>query len=487
MGEFRSLVLITVDCLRADHVGFMGYPRPTTPFLDSLAANSTVLNNAIVAGAPTYYSFPAIMASRYPLALGRDVIGLAPSEPTIASTLNQIGYDTAAFVAGNPYLSKRFGYAEGFNVFHDFLDRAAKSDVADQRIGSDHCSRLNHLLKQASYTLGCRSLYDELYFRYGQKVAARSPKPLEQLRRFPSADVIVGHASEWLKQTYGRPFFLWLHLMDPHGPYYPPQDALTLMEEELSPTRALYLNSYWSRDGLAAGSFQRYREEIISLYDSGIRWMDQQVARLVDVLRDLMLWNDCLFVLTADHGEEFLEHQGRMHAPPKVTEELVHVPLLLHIPGADSRRVDAPFSLLHLGPTVLDCLRAPAPAHFRGRSYWPQLKADQTWDGDAVVECVAGCSNPIRKQDRQGARFLAVREARYKLVLDFASLSDQLFDLEADPGESNPLSREVAKPVRRRLLERARRHIAESLQSRDTGLRLPLLLQHLAYQCRQGA
>jgi len=95
----KSLVLITVDCLRADHVGFMGYGRPTTPFLDSLAAESFVFPAAIVAGAPTYYSFPAIMASRYPLALGRDVLGLAPDEPSLASVLKQAGYATAAFNA----------------------------------------------------------------------------------------------------------------------------------------------------------------------------------------------------------------------------------------------------------------------------------------------------------------------------------------------------------------------------------------------------
>jgi arylsulfatase A-like enzyme len=77
MRTLRSLVLITVDCLRADHVGFSGYDRKTTLFLDELASESRVLRNAIVAGAPTYYSFPAIMASRYPLSLGLDVIGLA--------------------------------------------------------------------------------------------------------------------------------------------------------------------------------------------------------------------------------------------------------------------------------------------------------------------------------------------------------------------------------------------------------------------------
>src|ERR1700758_4494931 len=101
----NSLVLITVDCLRADHVGFLGYDRATTPFLDSLAKESFVFPEAIAAGVPTYYSFPAILASRYPLALGRDVIGLAPGEASLACTLQDAGYATAAFLAANPYLS----------------------------------------------------------------------------------------------------------------------------------------------------------------------------------------------------------------------------------------------------------------------------------------------------------------------------------------------------------------------------------------------
>src|SRR5579863_9589492 len=95
----KSIVLVTVDCLRADHVGFMGYRRPTTPFLDSLAGESIVVLNAIVAGAPTYYSLPAILASRYPLALGRDRLGLGPDEPTLASCLKQSRYATGAFCA----------------------------------------------------------------------------------------------------------------------------------------------------------------------------------------------------------------------------------------------------------------------------------------------------------------------------------------------------------------------------------------------------
>src|SRR5947208_12150147 len=119
-----SLILITVDCLRADHVGFLGYDRPTTPFLDGIAGESIVFQNAIAAGAPTYYAMPAILASRYPLALGRDVLGIAPEESTIASVLQESGFGTAAFSAANPYICSRFGYDHRFQVFADFLQGA---------------------------------------------------------------------------------------------------------------------------------------------------------------------------------------------------------------------------------------------------------------------------------------------------------------------------------------------------------------------------
>src|SRR5271157_5960779 len=127
IGPKKSVVLVTVDCLRADHVGFMGYARPTTPFLDSLVAESFVAPTAIVAGAPTYYSLPTILASRMPLALGRDVIGLAPGETTLATALLKSGYATGAFSGANPYISPQFGYGQGFEVFRDFLDFELRS------------------------------------------------------------------------------------------------------------------------------------------------------------------------------------------------------------------------------------------------------------------------------------------------------------------------------------------------------------------------
>jgi arylsulfatase A-like enzyme len=276
-----SIILITVDCLRADHVGFMGYQRPTTPFLDSIAQDGFVIPRAIVAGAPTYYSLPAILASRYPLAFGRDVLGVAPDEPTLASVLKERGYATGAFAAANPYISSRFGYDRGFDVFCDNLEAQPEPPTpkSNTQTNASAASRLNRRIQQFRHSLGpLGPVYDELYFRYCQR---RTPVAgsLDELRRFPSADVIVDQACGWLDSLPQSQFFLWLHLMDPHSPYYPKPEALSAMGEEcVSPYEARYANSFWNRSDLNTGRFARRRDQIVALYDAGIRWVDAQIA-----------------------------------------------------------------------------------------------------------------------------------------------------------------------------------------------------------------
>ena len=348
MSVPRSLILVTVDCLRADHVGFMGYTNPTTPFLDSLAANSIVFDHAIAAGVPTYYSFPAIMASRHPLDMGRDVIGLAPSdEPTIATTLNQIGYATAAFVAGNPYLTKSHGYAEGFDVFQDYLLGISDNNASGNgnlRDGQEKDngwtrSRINRMLRRASGKLGFSSVYDELHFRYSLKlggtcssvVRPAAPFPIIRCNRFPCGRVAPA--------TRRQSIF---SLAAPHGPSRSilPTTGRWGFDgaERNEPYSRALPEFFWNRAGMTVQRYASIREEILSLYDGGIRWADQQLANLAKILQSLGLWDQCVFALTADHGEEFLEHGGRLHAP-KVNEELVHVPLLLHVPAITARRI----------------------------------------------------------------------------------------------------------------------------------------------------
>ncbi len=491
MRASKSIVLITVDCLRADHVGFMGYERPTTPFLDSIAGESFVFPAAIVGGAPTYYSLPTILASRYPLAMGRDVLGLAPEEPNLASVLKEHGYATAAFSAANPYISARFGYEQGFDTFRDFLEEPAahSQDVSAAIPSKGWASRLNRVLQRSRQALGpLGTAYDELYFQYCQRWATPPAKSLDALRRFPAADVIVDHACKWLASVGDAPFFLWLHLMDPHAPYYPTDQALALMGSRVTPFRARYLNSYWNRGDLGAGRLARHRDEIVSLYDAGIRWVDVQMERLIGTLRTSKTWDNCIFTLTADHGEEFLDHGGRFHPPSRLMDELIRVPLLIRVPGAGKKEIsNSPFSLMHLAPTLLDAAQIPSSASFQGRNCWEQVRTGTSLDSVAISECVAGCTNPFRPEGRLGPRVLSVRESRFKLMLHFDPAAEHLYDLEADPGEQAPLAPAFQKPVRRRLLEIVGEHLRQSASQRDQQVRMRVRLRELQLEWKKSA
>jgi len=477
--EPRSLVLVTVDCLRADHVSFLGYSRPVTPFLDSLAERSAVFTDAIVAGAPTYFSFPAILASRYPLALGRDILGIAPHEQTIATALRDAGYRTAAFVAGNPYLSSRFGYDQGFDSFHDFLNSIPDGEPSPR--GNGFRSTFNRFVQSsASHNSLTAAAYEELYFWYCQWCSVAEDFSVDALRRYPAADVVVDQACSWLSGLAKEPFFLWLHLMDPHHPYYPPEGASSALKSKVSARRAVFLNSFWNRGHVAVRRLERYREEVVSLYDAGIYWVDKQISRLASVLKHSQLWDDLVFAVTADHGEEFLEHGVRYHSPMSLSEQLIHVPLLLHAPALlGKQRVQTPFSLLHLAPTLLDAVGLPAPTGFQGQSFWPQILSGELPSEPAVVECVEACTNPFRREDRIRPRLMAVRGQSHKLVINFREKSERLYDLQNDPEERAALPPGDLPAVRARLLQVAREHLQKTSHNRNADLRLRSRLREL--------
>jgi len=484
----RSLILITVDCLRADHVGFLGYKRATTPFLDTIARESFVFSKAIAAGAPTYYSLPGILASRYPLALGREVLGIAPDEETLPSVLRDSGFQTAAFSAANPYISVRFGYDQGFDCFRDFLE-SGQIEFPEENIPTSFRARANRAVASTCHQVpGLGQIYDELYFEYCQRIGSGRAASLEALRKFPSADVIVDHAISWLDEHAGGPFFLWLHLMDPHAPYYPKPEALDAMGASSSAQQARYLNSYWARGDIGPERLRRKRDKVIALYDAGIAWADRQIRRLGERLVELNQWDNCALAITADHGEEFLDHGGRFHAPVKLTEELIRVPLVLRIAGnRDRRHITTPFGLIDLAPTLLDVLGLPAPASFMGSSRWLQAASGKEWQKPVITECVHGCSNPFFSEKRIAPRILAVRSQSHKLVLDFASNREQLFDLESDPQERNALNPAEAIAVRQKLLQHAWKHLAESQKSRDFDRRFESQLRDLRIEWAHSA
>lgn len=481
MTKKRSLVLVTVDCLRADHVGFQGYSRPVTPFLDSLAKQSAVFSNAIVAGAPTYFSFPAIMASRHPLGLGREVLGIAPNEPTLATVLKDSGCATAAFLAGNPYLSARFGYEQGFEQFRDFLETALPEQSPAMAHRPGRWSDLNRRIEAVSrHTTLTAAAYEELYFWYCQWYSGREDVSMDQLRRYPAANIIVDEAMSWLSGLRDGRFFLWLHLMDPHHPYYPPQEALSSLGlPSMSPRRARFLNSFWNRGDVGSLRLERYREEILSLYDAGVHWVDKQISRLVEFLQQRECWQETVLVVTADHGEEFLEHGARYHSPIGLPEQLIHVPLLIRAPEIRRAVSQVPFSLLHLAPTLVEAVGAEVPASFLGESRWEGINNGDLPEEPTVSECLDGCNNPFQIEDRLRPRLLAVRDRRYKLVIRFGEGKEDLYDLSSDLQERSPLQPEIEVGERIRLLQVAREHLRKTARNRHSGLAISARLREL--------
>jgi arylsulfatase A-like enzyme len=489
----RSLVLITVDCLRADHCGWYGYSCPTTPFLDSLASESFVVPAAIIAGAPTYYSLPAILASRMPLALGRDVVGLAPGESTLATVLRGSGYATGAFLAANPYISPRFGYDQGFEVFRDFLDFETQSTQSTVNrptpSGNSIRGKLNRAIRSFAGALGLGRLYNECYFQYCMRIAPPA-QSMDALRRFPAADILVDQAQSWLESVGQRPFFLWLHLMDPHSPYYPPNEAFReLTARDIDPGCARYLNEYWNRADLTPSELRRKREEVVQLYDAGIRWADRQIARLVDSLKGMHVWDDCVFAFTADHGEEFLDHGGRYHAPVRLSEEIIRVPLIVRVPGEQGvKGPTSPMSHLHLAPTLLAMMGAQAPSAFQGRSLWANLQRGIPWADPAIIECVYGCTNPFRPESRNASRLLGIRDARFKLVIRIEpGATEEVYDLEANPAETHPSTDGPALETRKPLLRAACEHLQKTVAVRDPVLRLQARLRDLRLELESKA
>lgn len=486
----QSLILVTVDCLRADHTGFLGYSRPTTPFMDSLANESFVVPNAIVGGVPTYYSFPALLASRSPLGLGRDVVGLAPGETSLPAQFKKAGYESAAFVAANPYISAHFGYDQAFDRFRDFLSQQGPFTDALQNEKQSNSLRtsVNQTIARLSHRWGpAEAIYNDLYFWFCWRVTPKALS-LDSVRPYPHARTLIEDAGEWLASLSKRPFFLWLHFMDPHAPYYPPDEALReIGGRPVTSAQARYLNAYWNRSDLTSKRLAGRKQAIIELYDAGIRWVDMQLERLVDSLKSLGLWDRCALVLTADHGEEFLERGGRFHAPGTMREELIRVPLLVRVPEFAGRSVSRePFSHMDLAPTVMDALNLPIPEQFQGSSRWQDWRNRDQSEHLVVVESTE-CTNPYRAASRLAARVLCVRGERHKLVLRFASNSVELFDLHEDPNEKKPLPDDAEKHTRRRLLEYAREHMERCRARAQPEDRLRACLHELRWKVHDAS
>ena len=207
------------------------------------------------------------------------------------------------------------GYDQGFASFEDFLKSATSGGVSASTPGhvEEQITRwpgLNRAIRSLTGRSAIlQAIYQEWYFAYGLWAVGRRHRGdyYALLNKHPRADALTAGAINWLASG-SEPFFLWLHYMDAHRPYCPPEEALKrLGRADLSPKKMFKLRNIWLRNDLSVKRLLRHREDFLALYDACIFAIDSQLGRLLDTLGDRGCLDHTIIVLTADHGEAFLE------------------------------------------------------------------------------------------------------------------------------------------------------------------------------------
>jgi arylsulfatase A-like enzyme len=354
-----DVLLITVDSLRADHVGCYGYERETTPNLDSRVDDSAVYTNAYSHACSTRPSFPTILTSSYPLMYG-GYERLSESRTLISEIFSDAGYRTAG-LHSNAYLNPEFGYGRGFNHIFDSMTDPGTLARLRQWVK-------NRLDNEGVVYRALASAFDTAERRAGANIGSA----------YVDADEITDRAISWLRQDTKQPTFLWVHYMDVHHPYLPPTEHQeALRDEPLSEQRAIQLRrKFIERPEEITDS---ELSDITDLYDAEIRFTDSQVSRLLEAADEEL--GDYVFAFTSDHGEELREH-GRFSHHATFYDEVLHVPLILN-DGDNTGRHNNIVGLLDVAPSLAGAADLEIPDRFFG--YDLQRYHGGTWPRNSVL------------------------------------------------------------------------------------------------------
>jgi choline-sulfatase len=415
-----NLVLVTVDTLRADHLGFAGYPRDTTPNLDALAREGTSFSRCYSVSATTGAAHASLFTSRYPHEHGvlANRQQFPRGQPSLMSVLRARGYHTAGFVS-SVVVGRKSGLQHAFEHF-------------DDRLGAPERNRQDRPERKAKETLEAAATH---------------------LAGLPRA----------------RPFFLWVHLIDPHGPYDAPEepdrfvgDAHSGEAPRLLPIGTTdwvlgQIPAYQVLDGRRDAGFY------VARYDAEVRYADDALGRFFARLRELRLYDDSVLVVTADHGETLAEpgHKRYFAHGTIAYEEVVRIPLVVREARGGVRlraaAPDGPASSLDVAPTALDLLGHSPEAAFRGRS---------------LLRGARGADDPLFSLGAYGSELLektigtqwSVRRGPWRYVMNSRDGSEELYDHRDDPREARSVAER--QPVERdRLRAEVKRLMAADVRA----------------------
>ena len=369
-----NVILITIDTLRADHVGCYGAQNVKTPTLDGLAADGIVFERAISQVPLTWPSHAAILTGTYPFQNGvQDFTGqpLSPQFRSVAQAFKSAGYRTGAVVSAF-VLDRSWGLGRGF----DFYDDAFSAKTFQKK------------------EIGLVDRRAEESVTHALAWLKKSPPP-RQAKTGPAGD----------RGSPQRPFFLWLHLYDPHSPYDPPEPYHT-----------------------------EYRDH---LYDGEIAYADHELGRLIAWLKQNKLYDSSLIVMLSDHGESLGEHGEDEHGF-FVYNATVHIPLIVKPPAGSGIRAEhrrEPVQTTDVAPALLQVARVKDPIQKQFQSAGV-LDVNATKQDPAYSETFYPFSSfgwsPLHALETERFHYIDAPKA-------------ELYDIEADPGETkNIVSKQPA-------------------------------------------
>jgi arylsulfatase A-like enzyme len=387
-----TVLVISIDSLRADHIGAYGYAKPTTPRIDALARSGTLFERAL---SSTSWTLPAHVALLTGVAdsvhgVVDESRTLGPALPTLAERLRARGFATAAVVSG-PYLHPRFGLDRGFDRYLNCMG------FLDETFEPGPGAGVNiHLDSHGDVTSPC----------------------------------VVRRALEWLGEQGDRPAFVFVHFWDVHYDYHPPAGYA----ERFEPPYEGHLDpsGFELNPAIHRAMPARDLEHLLALYDGEVLYTDEHVGRLLDGVAALGR-RDPYVALTADHGEAFFEHGEKGHQKD-LHAEVVRVPLVFSGPGipAGARR-PGPAHITDVTPTLLDLLGFAEPPAARAPGDGWSLAA-------ALREPGALRGRRVASELHVGAaRLFALETLEWKIIRAEEPARSVFYDLDADAREQRPL------------------------------------------------
>ena len=405
----KNIILITIDSMRADDIGY-SKEESLTPNLDALASEGVVFNNAFSQAPTTKSSFPCIMSSTYPIMLTEFKKGLG-MRLSIARVMRKHGYLTAAFNS-NPYLSRYYGYDDGFDYFYDSFEFGGKTN------NNPLIGKIKIIIKICKSKIPTKIKNLVMPFTYNTP--------------YEDGIELNKKIKNWVSENKDKQFFLWIHYMDVHEPFIPDEKKAGISKKDMIKLNLKLRAAKEDETNLTENELKK----IINIRKYDVSHMDEVVGDLIDRLKKMDVFRKSVLIITADHGDEFKEHGGILHTS-KLYDELIHIPLIIN--GLDSlpKKINEVVGSIDIGPTIVDLNNTDKPDEWMGNSLLPLLDGRSTRNF-VISEMLLRNKNSVIN---------SIRTKKWKFIYDIAENKYELYDLHKDPKELNNISAEYSRKV----------------------------------------